>query len=556
MAPYWGHFFIDCLFFTYFVEVKKHRKLRLAILILLGLVLVVSTSAILYLNAHLEDLLKEQIKLHTEEDFDIDFKSISINALSQSAEIDEVEVFKSDSGIVAWSARVEQLIIKELSVISLIRSEGVKIDSIILYGVDAVLHVSPKKGTNKDSISVETELKQKPPLQVNGIRISAGNFDYDPPGPTEVSGRFSFSLSDFRRDSSAAIDLKAQFLNSQFAIHLDKLISEDSLYSVDVGSIRKPLGDSLFIDSLSLSPTLSLGAFTKYYGWNKGMLEAHIPEIKTRVDLASFPDSIRIPFCSVKQAQLHVNKDNRWPFPDRVTLMPQEMLSQLPFKFRLDSLAITEAEVTINLIQENGKEASLNIQNTDATVAVQNINKAEPALILNARHSLMGKASGGIETTYYFGDDSPFDCSIMMENSKLDLMSEFLQKAIGIEIKAGELNRLNLDMIGNKYSCSGELIFEYRDLSIAAVDKETGEDKKMLNALATVLGGLVFWKDNPAHEEYRKGTFFVERDVRKAFMAQWFEGLEAGIINVVAKIDPIKARKNKKENKHEHKKRK
>lgn len=525
---------------------KKNGKLHYAILIVLGLVAVIGASAILYLNTHLEDLLREQIELHTEKDLDIKFSSISINALTRSAGIDEIEVSRSDSGIVAWSGQIEELVIKHISVISLLRGEGVKIDSIVLNGVNAVFHENPDMANEKVTVSEENQTKSKLPVQVHGIRISSGKFDYNPTGPAEASGRFSFSLSGFRRDSSAAIDLKTAFLNSQFNIHLDKLISKDSLYSVDIRSIRKTLGDTVFIDSLSLAPAQTLEAFTQYYGWNKGMLAVNIPKIKTRIDLAGFPDFIEIPLCSVEQAQLCVDKDSRWPFPNRVTLMPQEMLSELPFKFRLDSLTITEAKVNVSLIQENGKKASFNIQNVEATVAVQNINESEPALSVSTRQSLMGRASGSIETTYHYGDNSTFEYSLVMENSKLNFMSEFLQKAVGIAITDGQLNHLNLDMTGDKYGCRGELIFEYSDLSIAAVDKETGKEKKMLNALADILGGLVFWKDNPVHNEYRTGTFKVERDVRKAFMAQWFEGLEAGLINVVAKIDPLKVRSKKK----------
>ncbi len=535
---------------------KKHGKLRLAVLILVGLVVVIGASVVLYLNAHLEDLLREQIKLHTDKEIDINFEGISINAFTQSAEIEKIQVSRSDSGTVEWSARIEQLLVENLSVLSLIRGDGVKIDSIVIYGMDAVLYTNPKKTINKRTVPVENKLKPQLPLDVNGIRISSGNFDYDPPGAAQVSGRFSFALSDFQREPTAEIDLKAQFLNSQFDIHLDKLILEDSLYSAHIRSIRKTRGDSLFIDSLSLSPNLSLEAYSKYHGWNKGMLEVDIPEIKTRVDLADFPDSIRIPFCSVRQAQLNVSKDNRWPFPDRVTLMPQEMLSLLPFKFRLDSLVAADAEIRINLIQENGKVASLNVQKTEALIAVQNVNETEPALSITASQMVMGKALGSVETVYHFGANAPFEYSLIMENNKLDFMSEFLQKSIGIEIIEGELNRLDLDMTGNKYGCKGKLVFEYNDLSIAAVDKETGKEKKMLNALANVLGALVFWKDNPAHDDYRTGTFFVERDARKAFIAQWFEGMEAGIINVVAKIDPLKARGNSEKHKGGNKEKK
>jgi hypothetical protein len=529
------------------VVVKSSRKLRSVILISLGVFLAICVSAMLYLNVHLEEVLKEQINLHTPKDIEIDFKAISINTLTQSARIDQIEVSKYDSEFIDWSASIDKLFIKELSVITLLKGDGLKLDSIVISGLDIDVHQISQREAHQNSETPKKRPKSKLPLQVDGIRISSGSFHYDPEGPSLASGSFSFSLGNFQHDSLARIDLNTQFLNSQFNIRLDKMVSEDSLYVARIQSIQKTLGDTVFIDSLSLLPTQSLVAFTKFYGWNKGMLGAEVPEIKIKIDLSSYPDFIGIPFCSVRESKIRINKDNRWPLPNRTTLMPQVMLSGLPIKFRLDSLSLTNAEIKIDLIQENGKEASLNIGNVFANLSVQNLNDSEPAFELSASQILMGEASAYISTTYHYGDNSPFEYSLEMENSKLDFMSDFLQKAIGIEIKEGQLNRLTLNMTGNNYSCRGEVLFEYSNLAIAAVNKETGKEKKMLNALANILGSLVFWKDNPSHDKYRTGTFSVERDVRKAFTAQWFEGLQAGIINVVAKIDPLKVGHKKSE---------
>jgi len=276
------------------------------------------------------------------------------------------------------------------------------------------------------------------------------------------------------------------------------------------------------------------------------MLHLGISEIKASIDLDQFPDPIRVPFCSVDGAQLEVNKDKRWPFPDRVTPLPQEMLTALPFKIQLDSISISNAYVQLNLIQESGEKAPLSIENIDVTISAQNLNEAKPALVLNSTQKVMGKVPSTISTTYQYGDDSPFEFALTMENSNLEFMSDFLQKSIGIRITDGHSNRLSLEMTGNKYASEGKVLFEYTDLSIAAVDKETGKEKKILNMLADVLGSIVFWKENPAKGGYRNGTFSVKRDVRKAFLSQWVDGLEAGVVNIVAKVDPLKVRSKKK----------
>jgi hypothetical protein len=489
---------------------------------------------------HIEDILREQIELNKPDHIEVKFESISINALKQSAGIDRIEVTANDSGALAWSVSAERLFIDNLSIFSLLKGEGVQLDSLLISEMEVIYHKKTKSADRPDSLA--NELKSRMPVEINGFRISSGKFEYNPAGAAKATGSFNYLLSDFKRDSIAAIDLNSIYVNSRFNLRVDKMTSKDSLYTTYIHSIRKTQGDTLTLDTLSLSPNQSLNSFTKHFGWNKAMLELGISKIKTSIDLAHFPDSIRVPFCKVEGSRLEVNKDNRWPFPDRVTPLPQELLRALPFKIHADSISLSDAHVVLNLIQENGKAASLSIESIDATISAQNLDEAKPALVLNSTQKVMGRASSTISTTYRYGEDSPFVFALIMENSNLEFMSEFLQKSIGIRITDGRLNRLNLDMTGNKYASKGKVLFEYTDLSIAAVDKETGKEKRILNMLADVLGSMVLWKENPANGTYRNGTFSVMRDARKAFLAQWVEGLEEGIIDVVAKIDPLKSR--------------
>lgn len=511
--------------------------------------MVIATSLYFYLNVHIEDILREQIALHKPEHIDVKFESISINALKQSAGIDQIEVLATDSGALAWSVSAERLFIENLSIISLLKGEGLQLDSLLISGMKVTFHKSTKPADSPNSQA--GQLKSRMPVEIKGFRISSGNFDYDPEGAVKATGSFHYLLSDFKRDSLAAIDLKSLYVNSRFDLRVDQMTSEDSLYTTYIHSIRKTQGDTLSLDSLSFAPNQSLTSFTKHFGWNKAMLELGISKIKASIDLAQFPGSISVPFCSVEGSQIKVNKDKRWPFPDRVTPLPQEMLTALPFKILLDSISISDAHVQLNLTQENGKEASLRIENIDATISAQNMDETKPALVLNSTQKVMGNASSTISTTYRYGKDSPFEFAVTMENINLKFMSDFLQKSIGIKITDGRSNRLKLEMTGNKYASEGKVLFEYTDLSIAAVDKETGKEKKILNMLADVLGSMVFWKENPANGNYRNGTFSVKRDVRKAFLAQWVGGLEAGVVNMVAKIDPLKSRVRSERNKDE-----
>lgn len=47
--------------------------------------------------------------------------------------------------------------------------------------------------------------------------------------------------------------------------------------------------------------------------------------------------------------------------------------------------------------------------------------------------------------------------------------------------------------------------------------------------------------------KFRRGDFYLERDVRKGFPSQWVDGLLEGILQTVSKVDPAKVRQDGKQ---------
>jgi len=520
--------------------------------IVLAVVLLLSIIGISFLKTHLEKILLQQIDLHTQGNLKVDFQDVSLNALTQSAVVEGIEVSQNDSSGQFWSASIEEIEVQDLSVITLLTGGGVKLDSVVIHDVKIEIHSLPDSLGKGPHPEMEKKNKEKLPLHIGGIRMNAAELAYDPEGPIEALATVDFILRGLKIEEGSPLDFEYHFRQSSFHCALQKIVTPDSLYTISVDEIGKEFGDEITIKGLSLEPNLSLAEFSKFYGWNKGMLEIKVDEIQSGVDLSSFPDSIAIPWSQVNNPNLLVKKDNRWPFPDRVTPLPQEILTGLPFKVNIDSSTVSNGNIELSLIMEDGEEAVLKVDEVNALSKIQNSNLSLPAIEVRAEQKVMGVAHTEVSTTYTYGESCPFEFDLSMVNTDLSFMSGFFQKAIGIRISAGQLKHLDIDMQGNKYTTRGNVIFKYEDLSIDAVNKDTGKKKVVLNALADVLGSLVFWKSNPAHDQLREGQFEIERDVRKAFMAQWFDGIQAGIINVVAKVDPIKSRE-KKENKKKEK---
>ncbi|HKK38222.1 MAG TPA: hypothetical protein VJ949_02265, partial [Cryomorphaceae bacterium] len=323
-------------------------------------------------------------------------------------------------------------------------------------------------------------------------------------------------------------------------------VNPDSTGVFRFKKLTKDKSGQLQIDSISYSPEMSLKEFSSYHGWRKSRNTIQVQKIIAELpDLRA--DSIYA-FSKIRivEPKVLLEKDFSYGLPDRKTKLPQEMFLALGITFDLDSLLVEKGKLEVKLQQKNGLVAELTLEDISANAGAQSFNQDSTAFHFAGQALALGGSLLKVQSAYQYGAQNPWDLSGSLADTDLEFLSSFLRKMAGVEISSGKLNELKFDMEGNNQVNTGVVTFLYDSLSIKAVDKETGEKKVVLNALADVLGALVFWKNNPKDGNVRKGNFSIERDVRKAFPSQWIDGLLAGVIESVAKIDPNKIRKNDK----------
>lgn len=525
------------------------KKTLIVIAIVIAALLGLLWGGQYFLNRKVDKALKEKVNEALGSNYNFDYSHSRINLFDNRAFLSGIEIRRTNETPEDWFISLERIEVKGFHWLSLLRNNRITLDSVLLINPD--VHMNRWKQSEEDEQSEKPARTGSPPeVIIKGIRTEGGKFNYDPDGPEYIRCDFDFKLNDI--DYAGKIsDLIPLWYTS--SIHLSGLEYQaaDSMNIISAERIEMSKADStLTIFGTSLKPNLGKVEYGNYYGWRKSRWQAEIDTIEIARPV-NFTDSIGfIPRIRVAGVKSGFDKDLRLPWPDRVTKMPQPAIAGMDIPLQIDSIIMERGDLVINTIQDEGREAKIAFHQISASLTnIKNTKKDSTCFVFDAKGNLMGAAPIGLYLDYQYGKESPFKATGFIGGTNLNFADDFLRKAAGIKVASGQLTRLEFRMNGNEHGEGGHVDFHYQDLKLAAIDKETGETKVLLNLVAELARGFLFWKDNPNNGKFRRGEFYLERDVRKAFPSQWVDGLLEGILQTVSKVDPTKVRFNKEDGK-------
>ena len=522
---------------------KKWIIIIISILLFLGFTLGGAQYAI---NNKLNDLLQHKLPEQLGNGYRIDYKNCHFSILNNKLSLNDLRFTKAGRKKYEWTFTASDVDFKGFRAVSFLLGKGFGLDKLVIEKPALnLMHVQKSDSTHTNS----TKSSQKIPdvkISIGAIISKNGTFNFDPDGPEEFSCLFTFTLNE--------IDFKGKLKNIEklwdnSEVNLQKCHYQfsDSTYFVNVDEVDLPkAGSEISIDNLRFQSNLSKQAFPKKFGWRKSRFDISTPHIQIARP-KNFDDSLLvISKIKVDSLNFELHKDSRYPWPDRVTELPQEGIKNISMAIDVDSVLCSNSHFTFISVFEDGAPSRLDFSDITASLSgFQNIDTTKAAFTFNTNASFMKTTNVETEIKYMYGKNDPFECSAIMGKTKLGFMSNFLQSAAGIRIEDGSVEKLELHMNGNKYGEQGYVDFYYNDLDIKAVNKETGEKKWLLNVAADLASGVLFWKKNPDNKNFRRGEFQKSRTVYKGFPSQWIEGLFAGILDSVSKIDPVKFQQKK-----------
>lgn len=516
----------------------KWVTIGLSILVLLVLAVVIAQTII---NNKVDTLLRNKLEEQLGPDYDIAIASCHFSIIQNKLTVKDLEFTKQHSNTHQWIIRAQHIKLKGFRPFAFLFGKGFGLDELILDRPEIhVTSIEKRDSTaskNKKKSSKTNDLK----IHIGAIKCINGTFIYNPDGPEMLNSNFNLSLHE--------IDFTGRFksvdqLWKKANINLTSCVYQfpDSTYILTVDSIELPYAaQEIEIKDVRFKSNRSKTAFPEYFGWRKSRFDVTIPKLQiTRP--ANFTDSLFIlPRIEIDSMRFEIHKDTRYPWPERVTALPQKGLSKMKIKFKIDSINFYNSAFTFISVFEDDEPSKLHFSEISGSLSgLQNVDTTTEAFTFEAHSTFMHHTSLGMKTTYAYGKDAPFVLTAEMGSTKLGFMSDFLQSAAGIRITDGNAEKLMLSMSGNKYGEYGHVDFYYTNLKLEAVNKETGDEKWLLNLAIDLARGVFFWKKNPENKNFRRGKFRLERTVYKGFPSQWVEGLTAGIIESISKIDPEK----------------
>jgi len=531
---------------------KKTLKIGL---IALGVLVLVGVGLNYYIKNQLDDLMKSRVSEQLGPEYDFTYRKSRLNFLSNRFRIVDPSISKSESDSVRWSFQANGILLTGFGVFDFILNDVLSADSIVVNNPD--LKVFQLNATADKKKSKKKKNSHKPLREINfkigHIGINDASLKYNPPGPEILESKMSILIRDISFQGYIL-----QMVDSLKRLHIEfpnlHYTTSDSVYTVTTDLLEISKRENFTsLTNFKVESNLSPTEYDRMVHWKKPLFDIEAQKIEfSRPELLG--DSIwSLSWLEVKNPQILISKDDRFPLPDRKTDLPQTGLQHMKVKFKVDSVRIDSGRVQLVNVLGGNHESEIDITSIQGILTgVQNYDYNLPAFSLNAQANMMGKAGLHVNIAYQYGDLNPFTLTGHLEDTRLEFMDSFLQKHVGITVAKGQLDRLDFNMQGNENGIGGTVDFRYQNLQIHMVDKETGKKKELLNFLSDAAGGLLFWKNNPANENLRTGNFYVERDVRKGFISQWVDGIMQGVLVTVSKVDPIKIKNIGHKEKHKH----
>ncbi len=511
---------------------KKILKFGLiTILVVFGLAVILKIALTGFLNDSLKDSVREQLG----PDFNFNYEDLSLSLMAEHILLKDFKMGRHAETGSVWQLEVDKVEIKTFGIWDFIQNGDISIGTIEIIDPK----VDFKKGSSlvldtSRTYSTAPEIR----LRLGEFVIKSGHVNAELEGALRINARLNLEIGgiDFRGNLP---DMVEELGYGKLNLRDLTCTLPDSAYQLSAHNLTvNHAGEFIEIDSLKLRPLLSLAEFEQKHGWRKGMITLDFPSVLVSQP-KNFGDSLYwIDKVEVDGFNARIQKDDRMPLPDRVTALPQELLSRFKDILHIGVIEARNGDFKLNITHEYGRISHIDLVNIQAQIiGLQNTNMEEPAFTLLASAVLMNETKLEIETAYMYGEHDPFTISGKLQSGNLSLLKDFLAKAAGLEVDQGDMHELSFNMAGNTYGIGGTLQFTYENLVLHAIDKDTRKDKTFMNAVSDIAGHLVYWKDNPGKERFRNAKFYAERDVRKAFISQWIDGIMKGILVSVSKLD-------------------
>ncbi len=292
-----------------------------------------------------------------------------------------------------------------------------------------------------------------------------------------------------------------------------------------------------------LTPTLTIAETARRKGHGITQLTVRVPELSVRGgDFGAFAraGSLLMAEVTFRQPRVFLLSDTRYPIDPEESLVTPEAVRKIPFPIDFRRIAITDGHLDFRFIGTvsprygTGRVTQLNGTVTNASNDPTRMTDATPmvarvsALFLDqcraqatARMNLLDPR-GRHRVTGTFG------------TAPAQIMNSILEPAALTRIQTGTVQRIDMDMTGDRDGIRGELRGAYRNLHIRLLNKQV-EQTLLTKIKSKAANKIVVHDNNPDKpgEPLRVGRIESRRERRYSVFALWKQGLVSGALHAI-----------------------
>ncbi|MEX0905878.1 MAG: hypothetical protein WD604_06105 [Balneolaceae bacterium] len=503
-----------------------------------------------YISFFLEDQLRNrithQVRQSSDGEYRLELEDLDIGLLSRSVTLTGISVQSENERI---HGETQELNLSGISLLRFWRQNALSIQEIDVQNPSITL-ISERSGGSSGRSPAELSgrlasgiLQELNELRVGEILISGVSVNIaEAPdtGPYFSFNETDLILYDFKVDSSA--------LNSESILPVNNIETTlrnmeyhttDGLYTLKFQQLEfSGHTGSANITGTEMLPRLEREAFFNKVGYATDQIDLEIPFIRFRgIDFNAInrQEKYEAELVQMNRADIRIFRDKRYPEREdkEIQPVPQELILNLNFSLRIDTLEVLESFVRYSEHEEGADEpgevdfSSLNATLTNMTNVGEQI-ELNNEMILEAKANVMDQAELNAKFVFPLMEHRHF-IEGTVESMDATHFNRALEPLAFQRIESGRVLSIQFLMELGEEEASGDVEFLYEDLNITLLSEGSNDENLITKAGTFLANTFAIESNNNDPEDPRIGEVSFERDKEKFVFNYWWKSLQSGL---------------------------
>ena len=512
--------------------------------------------------------LKEQVQQSSNNVYTVTFDDLDLNVLIGSASLTNLQINADSTTIGAgdsskrspstiFQGNIGEVEVDGLNIISTLWGKELSISSITITEpkLSALRNPNPDTASSGQTFStidstiyaaISDRFKT---LEVDEFAIKNGRAQLTSATDTTASiEALDLNLQHIVIDSSTAqsgrsfitkdLSLQAQNFSIKLADSLNIIAFKKLAISSDDQNVT--------LDSLEVIPRYGKLEFARQHGQRIDRIDLTIPKLSMqKIDFSTLVDSSKFHagYLELDQANFKDYLNRGIPGgPPKPKTLPFIKFRELNHPIKIDSLKVKDSFISYSeYVGDTPRAGTITFEQLNATF--HNISNYPKDIqegvttTLDAQTRVMG--TGLLNAHFEFPMDT--ENGFHKVNGTLGSMNitdfnRILEHVAFVRADTGKLDKLEFDMTLNETESSGTLIMSYEALKISALDKQSIEQKGLMENIKTFLANnVIVKKNNNPKDGMQAGEITFQRIEHKSIFNYWWKSLLSGIKDSIKK---------------------